>query len=196
MDWKTFVIELLDKLAWPGVFVLTLVTLKKPFVMLIPLAKKLKFRDLEVEFGQKLKAVSDEAEHAFPELKKDRKASILSMADNMPNSAVLDAWDNVDAAAQHLILSRGIQVKFNGPTKYKTMGEVLQQHQLIEVKKAKLFDELRKLRNKVAHAKGFEVGRLEAIQYIELCFILADYLHGEADLKPVTSEAVDIKAAS
>ncbi len=172
-----FFIELLDKLAWPLVFIFSVVTLQKPLSALIPLAKKFKFKDFEVEFGQDLKAVSKKAEGAFPELEIDKKSVLIASVENLPSSSILQAWSEVDKAAENLISTKLPNVILDSITRYKDIEETLVTEQIIDTKKAKLFSELRVLRNKVAHAKGYEVGKVEAVQYIELCFVLVDHLN-------------------
>lgn len=176
MSWMQFLIELIDKLIWPTVVIFCIYRLHRPLAALIPLAKKLKFKEFEVEFGQELKAASQNAVRAFPELKQDKKSILIAASENLPNSAVLEAWETVDEAAEVLIKSRISDVKLDLNTRYKHIENILVQGDIIDTKKGKLFSELRQLRNKVAHAKGFEVGKSESIQYVELCFKLTDYL--------------------
>ncbi|ABV38696.1 conserved hypothetical protein [Shewanella sediminis HAW-EB3] len=177
MDWMQFVVALADKLAWPVVLVFGVITLKGPISKLIPLAKKLKFKDLEVEFGQELKAISQKVEGAFPALKQDRKIVLIATANHLPNSAVIEAWDEVDIAAEILIKSRCQNIELSVDTRYKHIESILIKEELINTKQGKLFNELRQLRNRVAHAVGYEVGRAEAMQYIELCFTLIEHLN-------------------
>jgi len=185
VDWMQFVVELLDKLAWPVVLVFCVITLKRPISKLIPLAKKLKFKDLEVEFGQELKVISQKVEGAFPELKQDRKIALITTANHLPNSAVIEAWDEVDIAADLLIKSRCKNIELSVDTRYKHIESILIKEELINTKQGKLFSELRQLRNRVAHAVGYEVGRAEAMQYIELCFTLIEHLNSVSRVNPM-----------
>ncbi|GIU20977.1 MULTISPECIES: hypothetical protein [unclassified Shewanella] len=177
MSWMQFTIELLDKLIWPAVLVFAVLSLKRPLSKLIPLAKKLKFKDLEVEFGQGLKAVTQQAQGVFPELKTDKKSQLIASANSLPNSAIIEAWEQVDLAAEQLIKSHCDNISLDKNTRYKHIENILISEALINTKQGKLFSELRQLRNRVAHAVGYEVGRAEAIQYIELCFKLIQHLH-------------------
>lgn len=176
MNWMEFVIQLFDKLAWPSVILICVYSLKRPISKLIPLAKKLKFKDLEVEFGQELKSIVQKAEGAFPELKYDHKSLLIASANNLPNSAVIESWEAVDVAAEALIRAKQINIKLDVNTRYKHIESILLKESLINTKQGKLFSELRQLRNRVAHAVGYEIGKVEAIQYIELCFKLISYL--------------------
>ena len=119
MSWMQFTIELLDKLAWPLVLVFAVVSLKRPISKLIPLAKKLKFKDLELEFGQELKAVTQEAEAIFPELKLDKRNMLIVSASKLQNSAVIEAWETVDLAAEKLIHSHCSNITLDKNTRYK-----------------------------------------------------------------------------
>lgn len=176
MDWMQFTIALIDKLIWPLVLVFAVINLKRPLAKLIPLAKKLKFKDLELEFGQGLKAVTEQAEGVFPELKTDKKTLLIASANNLPNSAVLETWEQVDLAAEQLIKSHCDNITLDKNTRYKHIENILISEALINTKQGKLFSELRQLRNRVAHAVNYEVAKAEAIQYIELCFKLIEHL--------------------
>ncbi len=171
-----FFVELVDKLVWPCVVVFGFITLKKPLASLLPLATKFKYKDLELEFGKELKAVTKNVQGAFPELKQDKKSVLIASTENFPNSAVLEAWQVVDEATEQLIKSKDEVVELNSDTRYKQMEDILINTNIIDTKKGKLFNELRQLRNKVAHADGFQIGKVEAIQYIELCFTLVEHL--------------------
>lgn len=181
MNWMEFVIQLLDKLAWPLLALLALLTLRQPLAELVSQAKRLKYKDLELEFDQDLQAVSKEAEAAFPELSADKRSRLLSTVKHLPNTAIIEAWDMLDQAAERLIRQQVEGADLNVPTRYKTMGSILAQNDLLDTKKLKLFTELRQLRNKVAHARGFSVGQAEAVLYIELCCRLTEYLNSQHD---------------
>lgn len=191
MSWMQFTLEAMDKLIWPVSILLGLVILRKPVAMLIPLAKSFKFQGLEVEFYQELRAASLKARAAFPELMADRKCLLLSSADNLPNTSLLEAWRSVDEAAEALIRQRRLDVDLDTDTRYKAIENVLVAENLLDSKKAKLFSELRQLRNKVAHARGFVVGKAEAMQYIELCFRLVDHLE-QMQVRPQVNVERDV----
>lgn len=179
MSWMEFTLGLLDKLAWPLIVVFIILSLRKPIADLIPLAKRMKYKDFELEFGQELRAVTRTAAgEAFPELTQDKRARLIASADELPNATVLEAWSALADSARQLIQSRHQELVLDSSTPYKQLENILLSEALIDIKKGKLFSELRQLRNRVAHARGFEVGRAEALQYTELCFRLVDHLDG------------------
>lgn len=61
MDKLTFADDLVKSLAWPVVAIVMALTLRKSLVKLIPLLRKLKFKDLEAEFSEKLEQAEKSA---------------------------------------------------------------------------------------------------------------------------------------
>jgi len=57
MDWLTFVTKIIESLAWPVSIVVIVLILKKPISALLPLLRNLKYKDLELSFGEELKKV-------------------------------------------------------------------------------------------------------------------------------------------
>ena len=50
MDWLTFISKLVEALAWPAVVVGVLLHLRKEFPSIVRSLRKLKFKDVELEF--------------------------------------------------------------------------------------------------------------------------------------------------
>lgn len=73
MNWMQFTLSLLDTLIWPMIVLILCALLRAPLVALLPQARKLKYKDFEMEFGEELKVASRDARQAFPELVSDRK---------------------------------------------------------------------------------------------------------------------------
>ena len=49
MDWLTFISNLIDSLAWPVALVIALLAFRKPLTSVIPMLKRLRYKELEVE---------------------------------------------------------------------------------------------------------------------------------------------------
>lgn len=177
MTWQEFILQLLDRVLWPATVVVALFLFRRPLSGLLPLARKLKYKDLEIEFRENIKQLSQDAEQAFPELKQDSKAALIALAKDFPNEAVLDAWNAVDEAAARFIRFREGEVDLDSDRPYKLIQDLLEAGGYLETKKLKLFSELRQLRNKVAHAPEYAVNPAGAVQYIELCFKLVEHFH-------------------
>lgn len=174
-----FIIALADKLLWPVVAVLFLLAFRKAVSELIPLARKLKYKDFEIEFEAELDDAVEQARQAFPEREQDRRAQLLLMAKKLPNTAVLEAWAEVDIAAERCARSVEPELHLDAEVRYKQLETFLLNSSLINTRQAKLFADLRRLRNKVAHANRYEVSRAEALQYVELCLAMLEHLEGQ-----------------
>lgn len=173
MTWMQFTLELVDKLVWPLFLLVSLIILQKPISLLIPAAKRLKYKEFELEFGEELDSIRNNLPEVPHEASlTESEAELLALARTMPNAAVLDSWEMVDHSASRLIRLCIPNVDLDVEQRYKNIENLLGQHQLIAVEMTKLFGDLRQLRNKVAHAKGFRIDAGDAANYVSICFRL------------------------
>jgi len=188
-----FTVGLLNAVAWPAVILVVLFYFKEHALRLAPFTKKLKFQDFEVEFSDDIDQLVEKAQTAFPDLRSDPKTRLINSARHLPNSCILEVWDQLHHAANELTQKHFPDANIGQHTPYKDTEIFLTQQEVLDQRKSKLFNELRRLRNKVAHAEGFEVGGQEAIQYIELCFRLIGYFK---ELNQTLSETSELIAAN
>ncbi|MGH2397987.1 MAG: hypothetical protein ACRDFW_13640 [bacterium] len=66
MDWLTFIARVIDAAAWPVTVFVILLLLRKPLSGLIPLLQRLKYKDLELEFGRQIQEVRQEVQAELP----------------------------------------------------------------------------------------------------------------------------------
>lgn len=176
MEWMEFIVGVLNALAWPTAVLITIFAFKRQLTLIAPFTKKLKFKDFEVEFSHDIDQLVEKAQTAFPDLKSDPKTRLISTARHLPNSCILEAWDQLHQEARRLTQAHFPEANISEETPYKDTEVFLTQQEVLDQRKSKLFNELRRLRNKVAHAQNYEVGGQEAIQYIELCYRLIEFL--------------------
>ncbi len=185
MHWMEFTLALVDKLTWPSIIVIALLVLQKPLQALLPLAQRVKYKDFELNFSQQLEKISEQASADLPPLPTVNKMSLIKNAQFLPNQSILQAWMKIDKSAEMLLLKHLPHIHIHDKQRYKFIGQSLLGHNLITNKQAKLFHELRQLRNKVAHAPDYEVNTVLALQYIELCFALIEALETDSSIKSV-----------
>ena len=185
MHWTEFTLALVDKLTWPCIIVIVLLILQKPLQVLLPFTQSLKYKDFELNFSQQLNKISKQASDDLPPLAANDKTTIIKNAQFLPNQSILQAWINVDNGAEQLLLKHLPNIHIHDQQRYKFIGQSLLSHHLITNKQAKLFHELRQLRNKVAHAPDYEVNTVLALQYIELCFALIEAFETHSSIKSV-----------
>lgn len=187
MDWVTFISKAIDSLAWPVFALIVILLLRKPIMQLIPLMSKLKYRDFEAEFAQGVQQLKEEVGDALPEatlVPADREISedrLYNLAEIAPNGAVLEGWKLIEHAAKNLISARGHDLDYDVSTPYRLIERVLDKGDLIDKPKVAVFNELRRLRNKVAHAGEFEISSIQAKAYVTLALRLVAYLESKTN---------------
>ncbi|MCG8462760.1 MAG: hypothetical protein MI919_41270, partial [Holophagales bacterium] len=177
MDPLTFISRIVDSLAWPITLLVALYLLRGPVSQLIPSTQRVKFRDLEIEFDHGVRELQRRAVEDLPSgidetrnIDVDRKMAELTRTS--PTRAVLESWKVVNRAGQKLLASRNLEVPGDGPRRFKELEEALEASGLVGESTLDLFASLRLLRNKVAHAPGFEVDRERASDYVDVALKL------------------------
>lgn len=181
MSTPEFIVQLLDVIIWPAILTLFLFIFRRSISSLVLKATKVSYKDLELEFGKAVQSVTEQAEVALPNIQQSKKASLLQKANHYPGSTIRDAWREVDDVAENLVRLYEPDISLNSATRYKQLEDSLTHEGLLDSRQQTLFTELRLLRNKVAHAEEFEVSSLDAVQYVELCFRLIEFLKGQVN---------------
>jgi hypothetical protein len=176
MNTLEFVVQLLDKLVWPLTLFVLLYLVRKELKDLIPFLKKARISELELEFDRDLAKVQSVAADEFKAVETDWKVTLITLAQNMPNAAILEAWKEIEKRAETLIHLIEPQAELDLPTRFKTMQNLLIKENRIETKKGKIFNDLRQIRNRVAHAESYTVNADQALSYVAIAIQLVEYL--------------------
>ena len=172
--------EILEILVWPAALIVLVVILRKPLADLLRTARKVKYKDFEIEFQKGIDSLKQEASEALPDTAEPENGKVevdlFELAEVSPSAAVLEAWRSVETSAKALIAGRGHEVDYDVATPYKMIQDILVGGKIIEEKKGKIFNELRQLRNKVAHATGYRLTTEQAEEYVRLALRMKDYL--------------------
>jgi len=162
MDFLTFMATIIESLAWPASLLVALFMLRMPIGELLPGLRRLKYKDLEVDFGkelEKIEAVMDMVEEKTrpngelpvevpPEpLPKTRAKLLEKLAEISPNAAILESWRNVDRTLDIYFSSRGIERPRSGQA---ILGH-LDYDPNFPPQLVSAYQELRVLRNRAAH---------------------------------------------
>jgi hypothetical protein len=67
MDALQFTSSLVGSLAWPSVVLAIVVALRKPLSDLLPLLQRLKYKDLELDFGKRVEELRAEVAEELPQ---------------------------------------------------------------------------------------------------------------------------------
>lgn len=182
MDILTFISELIKAVAWPVTAVALVVLLRKPIVELVPLLRRLKYKELELEFTQEISELKAEVAVIAQE-KGEEAPSVSSTPSNLLNlvafstrAAIMEAWLEVESAAVSAASSFWGQSPSDTLRNTPKLGEYLLQCKIIDEKQLAVFNRLRQLRNKAAHAQELNLSENDARSYVQLASDLAKHI--------------------
>jgi len=190
MDWLTFIANLIDSLAWPAVIVVLLFLVKKELPAIARLIRKIRYGELEVEFGESAKVVKEKSATVLPEPapnarlsgsslqeQRDRLAFLSELA---PRSAILEAWLQIESAAVDLIRKKRLDTfqTLPGPTRLR---DHLRKMEILTPQQVSVFEELRKLRNEAVHSidAAFDIDAVT--NYVDSALLMAAYLESKSN---------------
>lgn len=171
-------VELVVGVAWP-VTVLTIVfVFKREAVGLLARLTKLRYKELEADFGETLRELKAETPvvppsptaEALPAGRLDRRMSeLLELAEVAPRAAVLEAWLEVEKAVRDLAIAADV------PETARSHDQLRQlvQREVVPASYLGSFDELRRLRNTAAHSPEFEISTQVVQGYVDFSLNLA-----------------------
>ncbi|MGX9518991.1 hypothetical protein ACWX0P_09290 [Vibrio mediterranei] len=173
MDKYIFISEMTKALAWPATLIIALLILRKPMTSLIPFMRKLKYKELEMEFSEQVQALKSEAQI-------DEASDIDSPAMNIisfsTRAAVLEAWMELESAAASLAASFWSTSNTSPFKNHAKLGRYLHQSGVLNEAQLKSFDELRKLRNHLVHTEEVELTENDAKAYIMIASSLVNQI--------------------
>jgi hypothetical protein len=172
VDWLSFIAAIVKAVAWPLTVLGIFFVLRRPLMGLFPLIARLKFRDLELDFGRRLAEVRAEAAALpaarSPESNLPGDDALQQLAAAAPRAAILEAWLRLEAAALAAARQQGTTEPVSHLRSPTRLIEALEEHGVIDARQAAVFHELRSLRNSATHALGFEPGEDAARDYVNV----------------------------
>jgi len=172
MDWLTFIAKILEFTTWPVVAIVLVVLLRSEIKRLVPLLKKLKAGPLEAEFEREVRELRATAEAqvppAPPESVSPEKQKLFQLVQINPRSAILEAWQGVEAATLRVLDHKGIFVQVREASSPLAVIRALSRENLLGSDEISLYHELRSLRNQAVHSPEFSPTVEAALNYIEL----------------------------
>lgn len=176
MHFLEFFSKLIDSIVWPITTVIIFLSLRDDIAKLVPSIKKLKAGPVEAEFASEMKALTVAAQSMRKPLnvRESQKVDVASknflhqLAELHPRSAILESWVRVEAAARVALAHKSTSVVSPNYVPASRLAEPLAEKEILDPAEVILFNEIRRLRNDVAHAQGFEPTQDSAHQYIDL----------------------------
>ncbi len=165
---------------WALTLLITIALLRKPLGNLIGKSKQVKYKDLEITFEQDIRQIEDgirqENLPRVDESATHKDVDLLELASIAPKAAVQEAWQQIEQRSHALLQERKLSIPADSPTPHKAIELLLIEHDLLNDNKARVFRELRQLRNKAVHADNYRVSSKQAAEYVKLSFRLDAYL--------------------
>jgi hypothetical protein len=186
MEIGDLIVRILEVIAWPITIIVIVLVFKGQLGRIILSLSKLRFKDIEVEFGKELK----DAESIAKELRLPKPAEVRrvkepltitpvydrlrQVAEISPRAAVTEAWMIVEAATTEAARAQGIKA-IRARTGREAIHDLAEKTRLQEGT-IELYDYLRRMRNNAAHSFEFEINYKDVIRYIDLALSLAHRL--------------------
>ena len=185
MDTLTFIAELVKALAWPLTLAVVLVSLRHSITALIPGLRKLKWKELELEFKTELKEVKADAEQLIPERVQQivsepgRDTEDLRLARISPRDAILRAWNSLRKSASKALAKKGYEAS-PFPQTSGHIGKMLRALKILDSDALAVYLQLSKLRYNVAFHDEFRITTEEAEDYVVTANALARHIESKA----------------
>ncbi len=107
MSWLEFFAKIIDSLAWPASTLFVLYIIRGELPTIARSLKKLRYKDLELEFEKSAHEIVEKAKLSLPETSKNIQLSgqshdelidrLVSISELAPRLAILEAWLVVEA---------------------------------------------------------------------------------------------------
>ena len=184
MDAFTFTAEAIKALAWPSAVVIVALMVRKPVIELLPFLRRLKYKEIELEFSKELAEIKSElgcntADQSKPAKTPNSTATtnrLLNIASISTSAAILEAWAELESASIAAASAFWTLQPSETFRNYPKLGEYLLQCKIIDENQLIAYNKLRQLRNKAAHAVEMNLSEDEARTYIELATSLIAHI--------------------
>lgn len=179
MDILLFFAEVTKAIAWPITLIILVTILRKPVIELIPSLRRLKYKELELEFTREifeLKAeVAEISQNKGEEsiLISSDSSNLLRLVSFSTRAAIMEAWLEIESASISVASSFWGQTSNEVFKNMPKLGEYLLQCKVIDEKQLTVFNKLRQLRNQVVHAQELDFSESDAKSYVQLALQLA-----------------------
>ena len=178
MDTLTFIAKIIKAIAWPLAIVVAVILLRKQIARLLPLLRRLKYGDVELEFDREIEALGQAANSQLPEAPSeggfaDIREGLLRQSMVSPQAAVIQAWRYLEEQLVAAAKRHNLDVADTAWAMPMLLGGIMLNAGIISDSQYTILHRVKQLRNEAAHPTGMEVGIDDAGRYVELAIRLA-----------------------
>ena len=177
-EWQLFISDIIYSLSWPAAIVICVLLLKKPFLSILSGLKTFKGLGLELSFSEKIDEIASQEKHYEPQhiALTESQQHLIKLTEVSPRAAIIEAWIDLESAAQDLLQARGITTSKKSPVSTANLlSEFFPEERWI----VHNFHEMRSLRNMAAHSSDLQVTPAESYEYVKATNRLASYLRSK-----------------
>ncbi len=179
-----FIAKIIESIAWPISIILLMLILKNPIRKLIPLLSKLKYKDIEMQFGRDISRLSEKVNYELSEVPNrpetdDLRDRVLKLIQVSPKSAIIEVWRSMESCIIEKSTKNNLDLDRNLLRKPIKLAETLLRKYLINESQFVIIEDMRKLRNEVVHYDKKEITAENAIEYLESGIKLISSMNNE-----------------
>lgn len=172
MDWLSFVASLVGYLAWPVAAVSAIFMLRRTLNRLLPDLSRLKYKDLELEFGRQVAKARAEVgatpvapqSPASTARTAQAQSYFQTVAEVSPRAALLEAWLPFEIAASRVGEELAIS-QSDRTIQMPRLIEMLNREGMLTDDEARAIARLRAIRNEVVHAPVVDLSAGTVAEY-------------------------------
>ena len=178
--------HILDAIAWPITAIVIVHMLRKPIESLIPLLRRLKYKELEVEFERSLDEIDrrtieeKKALPPAPERESEEEDFLDQIRDLSPRAAILETWLEFEHTAYFMAQKFKLIGLEDRRTRFFELLRVLQQREILYPNDVQDIKELQSLRNTAVHERDISLSKEDAVKYAKVAMQVADVLVARA----------------
>jgi hypothetical protein len=163
MGWLEFLASLIKSLVWPTTLVILVVLFRVQVRRALLSLTRLKYKDLELDFGRELKQLEKEAKaiditpqppKSIAPTKRDSSQLLqeaAQLAQRFPEPAVAVAWQAVEDELRQAVMRLAISPDYPAHNSAFKNAELLTAQNAIDQRTVELLNRMRNLRNMAVH---------------------------------------------
>jgi hypothetical protein len=161
MDWKNFIVEITNNLAWPIVTIIIVLLFRKSLINLTKRISKIETSNGKIELYNEFVKINEE----LKDIELNDRSWINEMekiAEINPRAAIIEAWTTIELSCIKKGFTTGSAIQRFNP---KSLEDYLKN---IDESLSNKIKDLRNLRNKLVHEHQSDFDFINAKKYIEL----------------------------
>jgi len=160
--------HVIELVVWPVTIVVVVGLLRAPLAKLVPTLKRLKYKDLELEFEREASKILAEVERDLPEPERSDSVAesgpdtaMYSLAPAEPTDLVMRSWGELENAIREFVDKSSYE-----ETSVRSLVDLLAKTGKVREETIRAILDLAALRNRVAHAESEVISDDMAQSYV------------------------------